>query len=154
MNTPELSIATAPPASATSRRQQIIDFLASRPGVEMSATDIVAGVNLPYSQTTALLSQMSTEPMVSRVRRGTYVYGLPEKVWAETYVSQGGKRKAKKAPAKNRAESTAPRPVAVKAQRTDSPFDGYSVVGTVLRSPSGELMLLTSLPSEVAALLG
>lgn len=153
MSNPELSVATAPPATAPTRRQQVINFLASRPGVELSAAEIVKGTGLPYSQTTALLSQMHDEPLVSRVRRGTYVFGLDAKVWVETYVAQGKKsvpaKKRQAKPAAPRSQAAAPAPAPA-----PSLLGGYSVAGTVLRSPSGELMLLTALPQEMAALLG
>ena len=151
MTTPELSIEAAPPTTTPSRRQQIINFLAQHPGKELSAAEIVAGLGLPYSQTTALLSQMADEPMVSRVRRGTYVYGLETKVWAETYASQpklSGKKRGRP------AKSSTPAPKAVQRPAASTPFEGFTVAGTVLRGPNGELLLVKSLPSEMHALLG
>lgn len=158
MTTPELSVESAPPAGSTSRRQQIINFLAQHPGKELSAAEIVAGLGLPYSQTTALLSQMADEPMVSRVRRGTYVYGLDTKVWADTYASQAkaakpsGKKRGRPAKA---STTPAPKTAGTVVQRPAStPFEGFTVAGTVLRGPNGELLLVKSLPSEMHALLG
>lgn len=158
MTTPELSIEAAPPTTTPSRRQQIINFLAQHPGKELSAAEIVAGLGLPYSQTTALLSQMADEPLVSRVRRGTYVYGLETKVWAETYVSQvkqaQPKPSAKKRGRPAKSSTPAPKAAGTIVQRPATPFEGFAVAGTVLRGPNGELLLVTTLPSEMHALLG